>query len=450
MTKTTKHALDLIAFYLPQFHATPENDEWWGKGFTEWTNVRKAKPNFPNHLQPFEPGELGYYNLLDPKVQVAQAELAKTYGIRGFCYYAYWFEGRRMLEKPLDLMLANRDVDIDFCVCWANENWTRRWDGRDEEILIGQPHTLEQDKRFIHDMLKYMQDPRYIRVNNRPLLLVYRPDILAEPKATVAYWKQVVRDAGLGELNACCVEFYGVENPKDFGFDTMVEFPPHKSLLNENALSPPPTLTNSDFKGGVYDYVKVRNWFMRKPIAKGFTRYRGVMPRWDNTARRQDTSHIFYGSDPQLFRDWIYWAGMETMLTQPPGERLLFINAWNEWGEGCTLEPDKLYGRTYLQAAASALLALDDKAIIIDEYWAALAKAEPLLSSQDLTAVREIILSYERDILAILKMFRHEDKLPAEVDNLSAAYFFRTTPFGTLTRAYVARLTDAVRRRLTG
>jgi lipopolysaccharide biosynthesis protein len=440
MTKTSPHALDLIAFYLPQYHTIPENDEWWGKGFTEWTNVRRAKPNFPGHLQPIEPGEFGYYDLRQPDIQVEQAKLARTYGLRGFCYYVYWFEGRRVLETPLDQMLVNPEVDIEFCVCWANENWTRRWDGQDDEILLGQPHTLESDQRFIHDMLKYIRDPRYIRINGRPVLLVYRPDILANPKATVVYWKNVVRDAGLGELNACAVEFYGVENPQDFGFDTLAEFPPHKSLLPENVLSPLPAFTNTSFSGVVFDYVKVRNWFLRKPMATDYTRYRGVMPRWDNTGRRQNTSHIFHGSDPNLFRDWVYWAGLETLLTKPPGERVVFINAWNEWGEGCMLEPEKVFGRGYLQAVGAAQISLDRKALFFDEFWAAFAKAEPHVSAQKVGAVKDIILSYERDVLAVVKMLRMEERpTPEEM--------VRSIPFNVLTRAYFSRLKEALLRR---
>lgn len=423
--------VDLVAFYLPQYHRIAENDAWWGEGFTEWTNVKKAVPNFNGHKQPLIPGPLGYYDLMKPSVQVEQAKLAKTYGIKGFCYYVYWFGGRRLLEKPLDAMLGNKDVEAEFCVCWANENWTRRWDGNDKDILVDQPHTVENDQRFIHDMLKYIGDERYIRVNGRPLLLVYRADLLKDPKGAVQYWKKVVSEAGLGELYACAVEFYGVEDHASLGFDALVEFPPHKSLLEENLLAPIPEFTNSNYTGTVFDYRLVKDWFLSKEIPSDQVRFRGVMPSWDNTARRQDTGHIFHNSDPISYQSWLFLAGLHTMLTHPPGRRLVFINAWNEWGEGCILEPDARLGHMNLQATRAALMQLNDRAAVFDDFQNDLAE-------NGVDGARRLILMYERSIAEMLK---HSP--PPDFSQLADR-----TPFRSLSKIYLNRVKRIARQRI--
>ena len=174
----------IIAFYLPQFHPFPENDDWWGKGFTEWVNVAKARPLWRGHDQPRIPLDLGFYDLRLPDIQIEQARLAREYGIHGFAYYYYWFQGRRLLQTPLDILLADRRIEIPFCLCYANQNWTRRWNGQDEDVLMRQTHDEADDRAFIHSLMPFFQDERYIRIEGKPLVIVYRTSLYPDPAKT--------------------------------------------------------------------------------------------------------------------------------------------------------------------------------------------------------------------------------------------------------------------------
>jgi lipopolysaccharide biosynthesis protein len=340
--------LKLIAFYLPQYHQIPENDLWWGKGFTEWTNVRRAQQNFAAHDQPRVPADFGYYSLLDTNFQETQAKIAADFGLFGFCYYVYWFAGRRLLEKPLDAMLANPKIRLPFCICWANENWTRRWDGLENDILVSQPHDVENDNRFIVDMEKYLSDERYMTISGRKVVLVYRADIMADAKATTKFWRDHMIKRGLGDPYLIAVDFYNVDDPAKFGFDALVEFPPHKSLWTQNYYTDHLAMKNPNFRGEIFDYQKVRDMYLARRFE--VPAFRGVMPSWDNTARRQDTPHIFHGSSVESFERWLLTVARQTIVAKPRDERLVFINAWNEWGEGCYLEPDKTNGFGNLEA----------------------------------------------------------------------------------------------------
>jgi lipopolysaccharide biosynthesis protein len=339
----------LIAFYLPQYHRIPENDDWWGPGFTEWTNVARGRPNFDGHYQPHIPSELGFYDLSYPDVIRRQAEMARLYGISGFCFYHYWFSGRRLLERPLDLFLRS-DIDISFCICWANENWTRTWDGDTKSVLLEQKHSLGEDAHFFQSIVDVLRDRRYIKIDGKPILIVYRAKSIANPQQTFATWRRMAVEAGLGGLHISVVDFYDISNPAEVDADSLIEFPPHKFNGTANAPNPDPPITNPSFSGSILDYRKVIAQSLQK-VAPQFTYFRGIVPNWDNTARRQDTPTTVIYSTPEWYGKWLaYLRAYTRRHAKRPDEALIFVNAWNEWGEGCHLEPDVKWGLQFLES----------------------------------------------------------------------------------------------------
>lgn len=346
-------AAKVIAFYLPQFHPIPENDAWWGKGFTEWTNVSKAAPNFVEHYQPHIPGELGYYDLRLPEVQEQQVALAKKYGIYGFCFYYYWFHGKRLLERPIDQYLANPHLDLPFCLCWANENWTRRWDGAEHDILIAQEYNEEQYGYFIRDVSVHFSDPRYIRVDGKPMLLVYRVSLMPDAQNAAEIWRSECRRLGIGEIYLVAVQSFGITDPRPFGFDAAVEFPPShlgEAEISRNAVK----ITNPNFKGKIFDFNIAANSMLNKKHGN-YTYFKAVMPSWDNTARKQNDAHIFINASPTNYQAWLEKVVSHSQRTLAEDKRFVFVNAWNEWAEGTHLEPDRRHGYAYLQATANAI-----------------------------------------------------------------------------------------------
>lgn len=355
-----------LAFYLPQFHPIPENDEWWGKGFTEWRNVAKARPRFPGHYQPHLPADLGFYDLRLPEVQEEQAALARRHGIHGFCYYHYWFNGKRLLERPVEQLLASGKPDFPFCLCWANENWSRTWDGQDKELLAEQKYSAEDDETHLRSLIRVFADPRYIRVKGRPLFLVYRASNLPDPAATIALWRKLAVDARLPGLYLVNVECFGSEHglAQRYDFDAAVEFAPDWTQL-------PPTLP---FLGHtfiqralkklgrgdanlldalVFDYSALAEKMLAKPTP-AYLRFPGVTPSWDNSARKKSGARIFRGSTPDLYERWLSTA-LKRFIPPSQEEDLIFINAWNEWAEGSHLEPCTRHGHSYLEATRRAL-----------------------------------------------------------------------------------------------
>ena len=342
----------LIAFYLPQFHPIPENDKWWGKGFTDWTNVAKAVPQFVGHYQPHLPTDLGFYDLRLIDVLRAQAELAKHYGIYGFCFHHYWFGGKRLLELPVKNLLANPDVDLPFCLCWANENWSRRWDGSDQEILISQSHSPADDIAFLEDIIPAFLDSRYIRVGGRPLLIVYRATLLPDARATAARWKEHCAKKGIAEPFLVAARSFDVLDPTPLGFDASVEFPPHQISVDE--VTHEMAVINANYSGRVYDYGKFSQAALRRREEE-FLNFSCVMPSWDNEARKPGKGHTFVFSSPKQYGRWLDAECEKTVRRQNPNHHLVFVNAWNEWAEGTHLEPDRKYGYAYLSATADVL-----------------------------------------------------------------------------------------------
>ena len=348
----------LMAWYLPQFHPIPENDRWWAKGFTEWHNVVRAQQQFNGHYQPHLPADLGFYDLRVSETRKHQAELARQHGIHGFVYHYYWFNGRKVLEQPLEAVVRTGKPDFPFCISWANENWTRRWDGKEQDVLLHQEHNFENDCRFIQDVMPILKDPRYITCEDKPLLLVYRADLLAEPARTAEAWREEALRAGLPGLHLCAVRYH-VLDPRPLGFDALVEFPPHHVRIPR--LNPKSLGADPRFTGNIFDYVRYAQ-LLSQPVNTDFIFYRGVMPGWDNAARRGRNGQVFQGSTPTIYEDWLRSACEQSMSNNKEPSRFVFINAWNEWAEGTHLEPDQKFGRAYLEATRRVVQGLSSRA----------------------------------------------------------------------------------------
>lgn len=339
----------LVAFYLPQFHTIPENDAWWGKGFTEWRNVTRALPQFEGHDQPKLPGELGFYDLRNVEIMHEQARLAREYGISAFCFYFYWFGGKTLLETPLRNWLNDKTIDLKFCLCWANEKWTRTWDGRGSEILIDQQHSPEDDIAFIEHVAEYMRDPRYLRLDGKPMLIVYRPAVMADMESTSLRWRAWCRENGIGEIHVSYVQSFERPSPSEVGADSAIEFPPN--AFNASSVSDCQILINPSYNGSILDWRDIAN---RKDPKEQYPLIPCINPSWDNEARRPGRGRTFLHSSPQAYRDWLVSAAT-TSLCDAHNHQLLFINAWNEWAEGAVLEPSAYYGYAWLEATRDGI-----------------------------------------------------------------------------------------------
>ena len=353
MTIDAQNNIKLVAFYLPQFHPFPENDEWWGKGFTEWTNVSRSKPLFVGHYQPHLPSDLGFYDLRVTETRHQQIRMAKDYGIDAFCYHFYWFSGKRLMERPLDDMLADQSSDMPFCLCWANENWTRRWDGSENLVLIEQEYRPEDPVTSIQALEPYLRDPRYLTFHGRKIIIVYHPRALPDSSAWMQTWRDYARDNGLGELHLVCALTHSNWSYEEYGFDAGVEFPPHNvgELRDRNAED----LGFIDqFEGAIVDYNKVAEFYLKRPLGEKNQVHRTVYPSWDNTARRKKRALVTLNGTPENYEYWLHRAIEDTRQRHPDGQGIVFINAWNEWAEGCHLEPDQKYGNAFLEATLRA------------------------------------------------------------------------------------------------
>ncbi len=346
-----------IPFYLPQFHPIPENDAWWGRGFTEWSNVAAGRPLYPGHHQPRLPQGLGFYDLRTPETVAEQCRLARGASLSGFMYYNYWFSGRKLLDRPITDRLSDQNT-LPFCVMWANENWTRAWDGSEEDILLAQSHDVMPPGDYIRSVLPVLADPRYIRVDGAALVAVYRAKQLPDPAKTFTQWREIASESGIGELFILCVEGsaeYDEDLPpvSELGSDGTMTFAPHAQDW-----IPLPSGTM-----GLHPGVLARVWSYEAMVGGATAEYRrgipdthfpGVMVAFDNTCRRSEWPDIWYGANPYTYHRWLS-AAIDAVADRPPERRLVFINAWNEWAEAAVLEPSDRFGNTYLLATRSAL-----------------------------------------------------------------------------------------------
>jgi lipopolysaccharide biosynthesis protein len=342
----------VIAFHLPQFHPTPENDAWWGKGFTEWTNTAKAKPLFPGHYQPHLPADLGFYDLRLPQARQAQAELAREHGIAGFCYYHYWFGGRRILEKPVNDILLSREPDFPFCLCWANHSWNSAWQGT-EEMLIEQVYPGWDDHAAHFDwLLQAFKDPRYLKVDDKPIFVIYRPDDIPNVTDVMSFWRERAVKAGLPDLH-----IVGVSNrneawdPRPRGMDAsaMQALPRRDGRIPRRYLSLKTKLAMQGNKHEltIWDYKEVLGILLRGN-QPDWRDYPIVLPNWDNTPRAGMRGLVFHNATPELFRGHLREA-IARVQPRPVGDRIVFLKAWNEWAEGNYVEPDQKWGRAWLE-----------------------------------------------------------------------------------------------------
>jgi len=298
------------------------------------------------------PGELGFYDLRLKEVQQRQIELAKQYGIHGFCYHHYWFGGKKVLEKPFQQVLDDPSLDLPFCLCWANENWTRSWDGGDSDIILAQQHSPEDDINFIKDIVPALQDKRYIRVNGKPLLIVYRPGLLPDPAATAQRWRDYTIGIGLGDLHIVSAATFGFEDFASIAYDGLVQFPPHN--IQATDITSTVDLLNSNFSGYVYDFEEFRAQAIKGLSGKQHV-FPCVMMNWDNEARKPGRGFTFVGGSPKNYKAWLKQAFDFVLANNEKEEQIVFINAWNEWAEGTYLEPDRRYGYSYLNATANVI-----------------------------------------------------------------------------------------------
>jgi glycosyltransferase involved in cell wall biosynthesis len=344
----------LIAYYLPQFHAIAENDAWWGAGFTEWRNIVRGQPRYRGHQQPRVPEQLGFYDLNDVGVMKRQVELAKTAGLHGFCFYYYNFNGRRILEKPIEAFLGDKSIDFPLALMWANENWTRTWDGMDRSVLLQQEHRREDEPAFLADVARHFADPRYIRIDGRPLFFVYRPGQIPDARERFADWRaHWEKQHGVRPLLFMAQGFNDID-PRPYGLDGAIEFPPHKICQGMRPLNPGLELFDPTFTGHVVSYAETVERSLREP-APEFPLIKTATPSWDNEARRPGRGMTLQGATPAHYERWL--RALVAFAEDHPvhGERFVAVNAWNEWAEGAYLEPDVYHGAAYLNATARAL-----------------------------------------------------------------------------------------------
>ncbi len=352
-----------IAFYLPQYHPIPENDQWWGEGFTEWTNVRKTKPLFRGHLQPKVPADLGYYDLRNSETRKAQAEMARAGGITGFCYWHYWFGGQRLLERPFAEVLESGEPDFPFCLGWANESWAGVWHGNPDKILMQQTYPGRADEeRHFRLAQKAFEDPRYLTIDGRPIFYVYKPGRIPECRRFVEHWQNLAVKAGLKGVYFIGEDVYIDERPWDYkasGFDAVVPNSPGVAFLR---LAKKRFLPRYLFPRMVHKFSKhpvlhkYKDFVEHNQVRPGHDDfYPSIVPNWDNTPRVGRNGVVLTDPTPELFRKQLQWA-LQQVEKRSPDKRIVFVKSWNEWAEGNYLEPDSELGKAYLSVCQELLV----------------------------------------------------------------------------------------------
>jgi hypothetical protein len=428
--KRSVSPVKILAIYFPQFHRLPENDMWWGNGFTEWINVTKAKPQFKGHYQPRLPSELGFCDIMVPGMREEQARFARRYGIYGFCYYHYWFNGRRILEKAVDRVIESGEPDLPFCFCWANENWTKRWDGSTFDVQLLQNYSHEDDLEHILQLIPIFKDRRYITIEGKPIFFVYRIELLPNPKKTAEIWREEIKKAGFPGIYLGIFEnFKSGIDPGSLGFDAAVEFGPDIRCLGEPMYWDPKydeAFQDGEIEIGyrqnkVYSYNTVVKNTIAKPDTP-YKRFRGAFPSWDNSPRRPTIkgSTIVHGSTPEKFEVFVEKIIDDTYRLHKGEERLVFINAWNEWAEGCHIEPDRRFGLGYLEAIRTAVLNTN--------YIPELEMKKEQFDQKNFMKTREIKLKKLEE--KIHRVLNTEPEPFNDVDNLYMAQLFVDTVNG--------------------
>ncbi len=354
--RVEQNDVQVLSYYLPQFHPTPENDEWHGKGFTEWTKVRAATPLFKGHWQQHIPhADIGYYLLDSPDIFKKQVELMRCAGITGMIFYHYWFTGKLILETPAQMLLAEQDIEMPFCFCWANENWTKRWDGNDDEVLLAQEYSVEDAEAFIRYLIPFFRDRRYIKVDGRPMLHIYRPTAMPQPELYLAVWKRVCEEEGVAAPWVVATLTRGAADPRDFGMDAAVE-----RVLHDWTGGGVPEMKTCvqpycKIDGSILNYADVADFYIQKDEPREFTCFRSIVPCWDNTARYGSSAYILHNPTPQKFQHWLDETVSWTRKNLPEDRRFLVINSWNEWAEGNHLEADSKFGYAWLNCVGRSL-----------------------------------------------------------------------------------------------
>lgn len=376
-----------IAFYLPQFHPVPENDRWWGKGFTEWTNVASARPLFRGHYQPHIPADLGFYDLRVPETRLAQAELAREHGIEGFCYWHYWLgNGKRLLERPLEEVIASGEPDLPFCIGWANHTWTGIWFGAPGKTLARQTYPgLEDHKAHFHYLLPVLTDDRYIMVEGRPLIYIYRPREIPDVRQALDLWRNLATRAGLQGLHLVG-EGLDPSECQRLGFDATA-YSYHRHV--EKATAPKRELQReimlryrSAFrKPAVFSYREAMKHFLKEGTVP-MNEYPSIVPNWDSTPRLGWRGVVLHNATPDLFKIHVRET-LKRLEHKPKDLRIVFVKSWNEWGEGNHLEPDRKYGSGHLAVLRSEIFGSlpTDNLVEPDASAADLSTAERMLTS---------------------------------------------------------------------